>query len=41
MKEKNKLDLLEWLDHPKNLAKQPFEVVSPQNPCDHESLSVS
>jgi hypothetical protein len=37
MKEKNQLDLLEWLDHPK----KPFEVVSPQNPCDHESLSVS
>jgi hypothetical protein len=32
---------LGWLGHPKNPAWQPFEVVSPQNPGDHEILSIS
>jgi hypothetical protein len=38
---KNQLDLLGWFGHPKNPTRQPFEVVSPQNPGDHESLSIS
>jgi hypothetical protein len=33
--------LLGWLCYPKNPAIQPFEVVSPQNPSGHESLSIS
>jgi hypothetical protein len=38
---KEPIDLLGWLGHPKNPARQPFEVVSPQNMGDHESLSIS
>jgi hypothetical protein len=33
--------LLGCLGYPKNPAIQPFEVVSPQNLGDHESLSIS
>jgi hypothetical protein len=39
MKEPIKLVGMAW--SPKNLTRQPFEVVSPQNPGDHESLSIS